>query len=95
MFKDNHRAVVVSAGRELRGTRSVQTAIDATKRRMLIRLCRNMIELMAFAHDEDGLRVVAESDPTGADFRWLHQISVAPLGPNGEIEIAVVKTLYI
>jgi len=50
-----------------------------------------MIELMAFAHDEDGLRVVAESDPTGADFRWLHQISVAPLGPNGEIEIAVVK----
>ena len=54
-----------------------------------------MIELMAFAYDEDGLHVVAESDPTGADFRWLHQISVAPLGPNGEIEIAVVKTLYI
>ncbi len=54
-----------------------------------------MIELMAFAHDEDGLSVVAESDPTGADFRWFHQISGAPLGPNGEIEIAVVKTLCI
>ena len=72
-----------------------QIAIDATKRQMLIMLCRNMIELMTFAHDEDGLSVVAESDPTGADFRWFHQISVAPLGPNGEIEIAVVKTLCI
>jgi hypothetical protein len=51
--------------------------------------------LIAIAHDEDGLRVIAESDPIGTGFRWLHQIAVAPLGPNGEIEVAVVKTPHI
>lgn len=51
--------------------------------------------LMAFARDEEGLRVVAESEPIGTGFRWLHQIAVAPLGPNSEIEIAVVKTPHI
>ena len=51
--------------------------------------------LIAFAYDEDGLRVIAESDPIGTGFRWLHQIAAAPLGPNGEIEIAVVKTPHI
>ena len=51
--------------------------------------------LEAFAHHEDGLRVLAESDPIGSGFRWLHQIAVAPFGPNGEIEIAVVKTPHI
>ena len=55
----------------------------------------NGSRLMVFAHDEDGLRVIAESDPIGTGFRWLHQIAVAPLGPNGEIEIAVVKTPHI
>jgi hypothetical protein len=33
--------------------------------------------------------------PIGTGFRWLHQIAVARLGPNGEIEIAAVKTPHI
>jgi hypothetical protein len=44
--------------------------------------------LVVFGHDEDGLNIVAESDPVGTGFRWLHQIAVAPVGPNGEIEMA-------
>jgi hypothetical protein len=37
----------------------------------------------------------ALSEPVGRGFRWLHQIAVAPFGPNGEIEIAVVQTPHI
>ncbi|MBT3995827.1 MAG: hypothetical protein HOF01_08515 [Chloroflexi bacterium] len=51
--------------------------------------------LVVFGHDEDGLNIVAESDPVGTGFRWLHQIAVAPVGPNGEIEIAVVETPHV
>jgi hypothetical protein len=45
--------------------------------------------------DDKGLRVIAESEPIGTGFRWMHQIAVAPFGPNGEIEIAVVETPHI
>jgi hypothetical protein len=55
----------------------------------------NGSRLVAFTHDANGLRVLAESDPIGTSFRWLHQIAVAPLGPNDEIEITVVKTPHI
>jgi len=51
--------------------------------------------LVVFDYDENGLSVIAESDPVGTGFRWLHQIAVAPFGPNGEIEIAVVETPHV
>jgi hypothetical protein len=46
------------------------------------------------AYDLEG-RIVAESEPIGQGFRWLHQIAAAPLGPEGEIEIVVVRTPHI
>ncbi len=55
----------------------------------------NGSRLVVFAHSENGLHVIAESDTIGTGFRWLHQIAVGPLGPNGETEIAVVKTPHI
>jgi hypothetical protein len=33
--------------------------------------------------------------PIGRGFRWLHQLAVAPFGPNGETEIATVLTPHI
>ncbi len=51
--------------------------------------------LVVFEENYDGLRIIAESDPVGTGFRWLHQIAVAPFGPNGEIEIAVVETPHV
>jgi hypothetical protein len=40
-------------------------------------------------------RIVAESEPIGRGFRWLHQLAAAPLGPGGETEIIVVRTPHI
>jgi len=46
------------------------------------------------AYDLEG-RMVAESEPIGQGFRWLHQIAVASTGPAGETEIIVVRTPHI
>jgi hypothetical protein len=51
--------------------------------------------LVVFKHTSSGLELFAESAPVGTGFRWLHQIAVAPFGPNGEIEIAVVETPHV
>jgi len=51
--------------------------------------------LVVFEYKDEKFKVVAESDPVGTGFRWLHQIAVAPFGPNGEIEIAVVQTPHV
>ncbi|MBH66314.1 MAG: hypothetical protein CL784_07350 [Chloroflexi bacterium] len=41
------------------------------------------------------MKVVAESQSVGIGFRWIHQITIAPFGPNGETEIAAVRTPHI
>ena len=51
--------------------------------------------LVAFSYENSKLEIIAESDPVGTGFRWLHQIAVAPFGPNGETEIAVVETPHV
>jgi hypothetical protein len=51
--------------------------------------------LVVWSHTDEGIEIIAESDPVGTGFRWLHQIAVAPFGPNGEIEIAVVETPHV
>lgn len=42
----------------------------------------------------DGTQFIGEvnSDPLGADSRWIQQLAFAPFGPNGENEIVAVKT---
>jgi hypothetical protein len=46
------------------------------------------------AYGEQG-DLIAESDPIGQGFRWLHQIGVGATGPDGEIEIIAVRTPHI
>jgi hypothetical protein len=55
----------------------------------------NGARLVAFRLESDKLVKIAESEPVGTGFRWLHQIAVAPFGPAGEIEIAVVETPHV
>ena len=62
-------------------------------------------ELLVTVSDEDsGARlrlydqagaIVAESDPIGQGYRWLHQLGVGPTGPGGETEIIAVRTPHI
>lgn len=51
--------------------------------------------LVVIDYSDEEFKVIAESDPVGTGFRWLHQIAVAPFGPNGEIEIGVVQTPHV
>lgn len=60
--------------------------------------------LVTISTEEDGARLVAydlagslvaQSDPIGRGFRWMHQIGVAALGPEAEIEAIAVRTPHI
>lgn len=46
------------------------------------------------AYRPDGT-VLARGEPVGTSFRWRHQLAAAPFGPDGQQEIAVVKTPHI
>jgi len=43
----------------------------------------------------EGGTVVATSDPVGTGYGWRHQVAVAPFGPDGEREIASVRTPHL
>ena len=44
--------------------------------------------------DEQGRRI-ASGPAIGTGYRWRHQLTVGPFGPNGEMEIADVLTPHI
>jgi hypothetical protein len=72
--------------------------IDGDGRNEIVTTVSNLAtgaRLVVFEYEEGQLRIIAESEPIGSGFRWLHQIAVALFGPNGEIEIAVVRTPHI
>ncbi|NIM94850.1 MAG: hypothetical protein GTO18_14210 [Anaerolineales bacterium] len=46
------------------------------------------------AYDGQGNKV-ASNEPIGSGYRWLHQLAVAPFGPDGEFELVVVRTPHI
>ncbi|MYD10429.1 MAG: hypothetical protein F4X02_10345 [Chloroflexi bacterium] len=48
--------------------------------------------LRAYLWDGAGIRQEADSPPIGQGNRWRHQLSAAPFGPAGEIEIAATLT---
>lgn len=60
--------------------------------------------LVTVSDEESGARlrlydqaggVVAESEPIGQGYRWLHQLGVGATGPDGETEIISVRTPHI
>ncbi len=55
-------------------------------------------EILTLSDAEGGARIAAgevEGAPIGRGRRWRHQIAVAPFGPNGETELAAVRTPHI
>ncbi len=51
--------------------------------------------LIVIESGKTGMRIAAESEPIGTAFRWTHQVAVAPFGPNGEMELATIRTPHI
>ncbi|MEM7143111.1 MAG: hypothetical protein AAF548_18965 [Actinomycetota bacterium] len=45
-------------------------------------------------YDQAGA-LVAESDPIGRGNRWRNQLAIAPVGPNGEIEVVDIRTPHL
>lgn len=40
-------------------------------------------------------KMIAQSDPIGTGYRWLHLLSAGPYGEDGSIEVVVVRTPHI
>lgn len=60
--------------------------------------------IVTISGEEDGAQVAVYSEngqrpaagpAIGRGFRWRHQLAVAPFGPSGEMELAVVRTPHI
>lgn len=51
--------------------------------------------LRAYLWDGAGIKQEADSPPIGQGNRWRHQLSAAPFGPAGQIEIAATLTPHI
>lgn len=60
--------------------------------------------VLTISDAEQGARLVAyelgssrrwSSEPIGSGQRWRHQIAVAPFGPDGELELASVRTPHL
>ena len=51
--------------------------------------------LRVYIWDGAGIRQQADSPPIGPGNRWRHQLSAAPFGPAGEIEVAATRTPHI
>lgn len=69
---------------DLGGERSVLVTASDDQRGASLALLRD--------DGTEGGTVAARSDPVGDPFAWRHQIAVAPFGPDGEREIASVRT---
>ena len=47
------------------------------------------------SNSNNALEVLAQAPAIGLGGRWLHQLAVGPLGPNGEQEIVEIRTPHI
>jgi hypothetical protein len=56
---------------------------------------REGARVVALSESESGAESAIAGPPIGSGFRWRHQLAVAPFGPDGETELAVVKTPHI
>jgi len=46
-------------------------------------------------YQTDGLEILAQAPPIGTGGRWLHQLAVGQLGPNGETEIVEIRLPHV
>lgn len=88
-------SIVVPDGRVVEGISGMWVDLDDDGRQEVV---------LTLSDAEGGARLavlsaegkfVADSGPIGLGNRWRHQIAVAPFGPNGETELADVRTPHI
>jgi hypothetical protein len=87
--------VEIAEGEVIEGTSPIWADLDGDgAREVIVTVSTPSDGARIVAFDEAGA-VVAESDPIGRGGRWRHQIAVAPLGPEGELELVDVLTPHI
>lgn len=69
-------------------------AADTPARQLLVTISDADHGARLRVYDPDGT-VVAESEPIGQGYRWLHQLGAAAIGPEGEIEVVAVRTPHL
>ncbi len=89
------RAVDLPAGLVAEGISPIWADLDADGGREVIVTLSDARDGARIAVVADDGAVVAEGPPIGRGQRWRHQIAVAPFGPDGELELAAVRTPHI
>lgn len=90
----NVLSTMVSGG-VIEGTSAIWTDINGDgTHEVLLTLSNAMEGARLEAYDEKG-RLVAIGPSIGSGYRWLHQLAVAPFGPDGQMEIATLKTPHL
>lgn len=87
------RRIPIRDGRVVEGIAPIVTDLGGERAIVVTESdARDGARLAAYAPDG---RRLAVGDPIGTGFRWRHQLAVAPFGPDGERELAVVKTPHV
>ncbi|MEJ2757212.1 MAG: hypothetical protein P8046_01910 [Anaerolineales bacterium] len=63
-------------------------------REILLTLSNRQSGAQLVVMNQEG-EIIAQGEPIGTGYRWRHQIAVAPIGPNREMEIVDVLTPHI
>ena len=79
----------------IEGLYPIWTDIDADGAREIVVTASSPVDGARIAVFEEDGTLLAEGPPIGVAYRWLHQIAVAPFGPAGETELAIVRTPHI
>jgi hypothetical protein len=64
------------------------------RREIIVTISNADVGAQITIYNEEG-DLLAVGPAIGTGFRWRHQLAVAPFGPGGELELAVVKTPHI
>lgn len=79
----------------IEGIAPIWTDLNGDGRREILLTLSNADEGARIAvYDEQGT-LLASGPAIGTGFRWRHALAVAPFGPGGELELAVVRTPHL
>jgi len=89
------KEITITNGDVIEGLLPIWVDIDADgEREIIVTQSNGQSGARVVVYREDG-SVLAESEPIGKGFRWLHQIAAAQFIPDGNLEIALVQTPHI
>ena len=87
--------IVIQGGGIVEGISPIWADLDGDGTRdIVVTVSDPAVGARIVVYDETG-QVAAEGPTVGAGFRWRHQLAVAPFGPSGETELAVMLTPHI